>query len=76
MTMYRDFYRKTTTDGNNEKITEVLFGSINNSDIQTVEVSKDGNRFTLTGRYYFKVGDYRIVRGLNNRGKVIDRQGG
>lgn len=62
----------------------VVFGEINNPQIETIETKSQqaGNFEPATtiakegGRYYFQVGAPDIVQGRSKEGRIINRQGG
>lgn len=61
---------------------ELVFGQINNAKIKQIKVADANGIFvnaimieTTSGRYYFKVGEYIIVQGLNAAGEIIRQQG-
>lgn len=74
--------------GNNLHEFHVVFGELTNPNIAKVETKASAGSAGLTvfnpakivshkgNRYYLKIGEETIVRGLSKEGEVIDRQGG
>ncbi|GGM43745.1 hypothetical protein GCM10011351_32160 [Paraliobacillus quinghaiensis] len=84
MTVYREPLREYDNQGNELHEFYVVFGEVNNPEITRVETkTKEEKSFdeveiiSYQGtRYYFKIGNEMVVRGLSESGDVIDRQGG
>lgn len=82
MTVYIEPFRQSDQTGNQLHEFYVVFGKVNNPEITTVQTMngeqfQDAKMVQHDGKlYYFQIGRNRIVRGLNENGEVIDRQGG
>ncbi|MFB1051457.1 hypothetical protein [Paraliobacillus sp. JSM ZJ581] len=84
MTVYTESFREHDNKGNVLRELYVVFGELNNAEIEKVETkTKQDKAFEQAdiimnqGRqYYLPIGRETIVRGLSNTGEVIDRQGG
>ncbi|MFC4408814.1 hypothetical protein ACFOZY_00050 [Chungangia koreensis] len=83
-TVYSEPYRESDYAGNELHEFYVVFGKVNNPEITTIQTKdqndeqfEDAKLILHNGNlYYFQVGRGVIVRGLNENGKVVDRQGG
>ncbi|MFY3790877.1 hypothetical protein ACOQFO_04075 [Ureibacillus sp. MALMAid1270] len=84
MTVYLQPLRINDDKGNTLNEFYVVFGEVNNPEIEKIETStqedekfNEAKMITANGnRYYFQIGREPIVRGLSKNGTVIDRQGG
>ncbi|MGJ9459890.1 hypothetical protein [Oceanobacillus sp. CF4.6] len=84
MTVYTESLREHDNKGNVLHEFYVVFGELNNAEIEKVETrTKQDKAFEEAEiimkqgrRYYLQIGRETIVRGLSKNGEVIDRQGG
>ncbi|WP_232233834.1 hypothetical protein [Bacillus sp. J33] len=81
MTVYTDAFYDYDKEGNLENRLPIIFGEIHNKDIKKVEVAEKDEKFEEavliekeSKRYYFKMGDFNIARGLSADGKEILKQ--
>ncbi|EDL66393.1 hypothetical protein [Bacillus sp. SG-1] len=87
-TIYDQHLIVDDSEGNNLHKFHVVFGELTNPKIAKVETKASAGSAGLTvfnpakivshkgNRYYLKIGEETIVRGLSENGEVIDRQGG
>lgn len=83
-TVYIEPYRESDYAGNELHEFYVVFGKVNNQEITTIQTKgqsevmfEDATLLQHKGQlYYFQIGREFIVRGLNEKGDIIDRQGG
>ncbi|KON87147.1 hypothetical protein AF332_10195 [Sporosarcina globispora] len=78
MTVYTDTFYDYDKEGKLENRIPLIFGEIQNGDIQKVEVAGKEEKFEEAAiikkenkRYYFKIGDFHTARGLSADGKEI-----
>ncbi len=78
LTTYTDVFYDYDHKGNLENRIPVIYGKIESKDIKSVEVSGKDEKLEKShiiekgsGRYFFKLGDYEIARGLSSDGKAM-----
>lgn len=84
MTVYYQSLPSSVQQGSEREELYVVYGEINNSLIQKIETKslqagsyREANIIEKNGqRYYYTIGDERVVRGLSETGEVISQQGG
>lgn len=81
-TIYHDFFREYTHEGNLVIDIPVVFGEINNEDIKKIVTLEQGDRENYMdaviikkdyGRYYLASGRVTSIKGLSKNGEIIEQ---
>ncbi|MDQ0157425.1 hypothetical protein [Robertmurraya andreesenii] len=79
MTVYMNAFYDYDKKGKLLQKLPVIFGKIENGQIHSVQVAKEEGHFEEAqiiygdnSRYFFKIGDYLLVNGLNSQGEIVE----
>jgi hypothetical protein len=79
-TIYHEFFSEYDNKGDLIVDVPVIFGEINNKEIESIETSGDSKNYkeavvidTEYGRYYLAIGHITSIKGLSKNGDVIEQ---